>query len=183
MGLSVNLSGKYIPSFDWAAGIYQGRIYAYALVNLSVGYRFTQNVERRGERDQPARQGALRDLRRVTDRPVGRRERDADVLIDGPGSRLPGASPFLRSSRRRGFLRGLFRTVWLLPGFCLACDFADDFTGASEVFPPFDFFDSFPPLTSAGASAVCSSNVICALSAAFSAASSSSDLTIATAAV
>ncbi len=44
MGLSVNLSGKYIPSFDWAAGIYQGRIYAYALVNLSVGYRFTPHV-------------------------------------------------------------------------------------------------------------------------------------------
>lgn len=43
-GLSANVSVKYVPTFDWAAGIYQGRIYAYTLVNLSVGYRFTPIV-------------------------------------------------------------------------------------------------------------------------------------------
>ncbi|HLF14369.1 MAG TPA: TonB-dependent receptor [Bacteroidota bacterium] len=43
-GLSVNLSVKYVPSFNWAAGIYQGRIYAYTLVNLAAAYRFTQNI-------------------------------------------------------------------------------------------------------------------------------------------
>jgi outer membrane receptor for ferrienterochelin and colicins len=43
-GLSANLSVKYVPSFDWAAGIYQGRIHAYTLVNLSASYRFTHNV-------------------------------------------------------------------------------------------------------------------------------------------
>jgi len=42
-GLSVNLSAKYVPSFDWAAGIYQGKILAYTLVNLSASYRITQN--------------------------------------------------------------------------------------------------------------------------------------------
>ncbi|HLB00492.1 MAG TPA: TonB-dependent receptor, partial [Bacteroidota bacterium] len=42
-GLSANVTAKYIPSFDWAAGIYQGKIHAYTLVNLSASYRFTRN--------------------------------------------------------------------------------------------------------------------------------------------
>lgn len=42
-GLSANLTVKYIPSFDWAAGIYQGKIHAYTLVNFSAVYAFTRN--------------------------------------------------------------------------------------------------------------------------------------------
>ncbi len=37
--LEVGLSVKYVPSFDWAAGIYAGRILAYTLVNLTARYR------------------------------------------------------------------------------------------------------------------------------------------------
>lgn len=43
-GLSANLSLKYVPAFDWAAGIYQGRIYTYTLVNFSAAYRFSPFV-------------------------------------------------------------------------------------------------------------------------------------------
>jgi outer membrane receptor for ferrienterochelin and colicins len=42
-GVSANLSVKYVPSFDWAAGIYQGKILAYTMVNLSASYRITGN--------------------------------------------------------------------------------------------------------------------------------------------
>ncbi|MBI3189304.1 MAG: TonB-dependent receptor [Ignavibacteriales bacterium] len=42
-GLDVNLSLKYVPSFDWAAGIYTGRIYEYTLLNLAVNYKLTPN--------------------------------------------------------------------------------------------------------------------------------------------
>jgi len=44
-GLEANLSVKYVPSFNWAAGIYQGRILAYTLVNLAASYKFTPNVQ------------------------------------------------------------------------------------------------------------------------------------------
>jgi outer membrane receptor for ferrienterochelin and colicins len=43
-GLTVGMSVKYVPAFDWAAGIYQGRILTYTLVNLSAAYRFTPLV-------------------------------------------------------------------------------------------------------------------------------------------
>lgn len=43
-GLSANLSMKYVPSFAWAAGIYQGRILAYTLLNLSASYEITNNL-------------------------------------------------------------------------------------------------------------------------------------------
>jgi len=36
---------KVMPSFDWAAGIYQGRILAYTLVNLAASYRLTNQVQ------------------------------------------------------------------------------------------------------------------------------------------
>lgn len=36
--LEAELSIKYVPGFDWAAGIYKGKILAYALVNTSVSY-------------------------------------------------------------------------------------------------------------------------------------------------
>jgi iron complex outermembrane receptor protein len=44
-GFDVNLSLKYVPSFDWAAGIYTGRIYEYTLVNLAANYKFTSNFQ------------------------------------------------------------------------------------------------------------------------------------------
>jgi iron complex outermembrane receptor protein len=37
-GHSVNLSAKYVPGFDWAAGIFRGPIPAYTLVNLTGTY-------------------------------------------------------------------------------------------------------------------------------------------------
>jgi outer membrane receptor for ferrienterochelin and colicins len=44
-GLEGTLSFKYVPSFDWAAGIYQGRILAYTLVNFAVSYKVTSNIQ------------------------------------------------------------------------------------------------------------------------------------------
>jgi outer membrane receptor for ferrienterochelin and colicins len=43
-GLSANVSVKYVPPFDWAAGIYQGRILTYTLLNFSASYRFSPLV-------------------------------------------------------------------------------------------------------------------------------------------
>ncbi|HYQ87970.1 MAG TPA: TonB-dependent receptor [Bacteroidota bacterium] len=42
--LEVGLTVKYVPSFDWAAGIYAGRILAYTIVNLAARYRLAPNV-------------------------------------------------------------------------------------------------------------------------------------------
>ncbi len=42
-GFDVNVSLKYVPSFDWAAGIYNGKIYAYTLLNLAASYKLTPN--------------------------------------------------------------------------------------------------------------------------------------------
>ncbi len=41
-GHDVNISLKYVPDFDWAAGIYRGPIKAYTLVNLSGTYVFSE---------------------------------------------------------------------------------------------------------------------------------------------
>ena len=38
------LSGKYVPRFDWAAGIFKGPILAYALFNLNASYKLAQNL-------------------------------------------------------------------------------------------------------------------------------------------
>ena len=35
---------KYIPSFDWAAGIFQGKIPSYALIDLSGSYHVSENI-------------------------------------------------------------------------------------------------------------------------------------------
>jgi outer membrane receptor for ferrienterochelin and colicins len=40
----VSASIKYVPNFRWAAGIYQGPIPAYAIVDLSSAYRVTDNM-------------------------------------------------------------------------------------------------------------------------------------------
>lgn len=40
----VALSLKYVPTFDWAAGIYRGAVSAYAIMDLSSTYRATSNV-------------------------------------------------------------------------------------------------------------------------------------------
>jgi len=41
----VNASMKYVPSFDWAAGIFKGRINSYALVNLNGSVDLTPNLQ------------------------------------------------------------------------------------------------------------------------------------------
>lgn len=43
-GFDVGISMKYVPTFDWAAGIYKGKILAYTLLNLSGSYRIMSNV-------------------------------------------------------------------------------------------------------------------------------------------
>ena len=35
---------KYIPSYFWSAGVFSGRIPAYALVNLSAGYQVNEQM-------------------------------------------------------------------------------------------------------------------------------------------
>jgi len=39
------VSFKYVPSYDWAAGIYKGRILAYGIVNLSGSYDITDYLQ------------------------------------------------------------------------------------------------------------------------------------------
>jgi iron complex outermembrane receptor protein len=43
-GHDAGLNVKYIPSFDWAAGIFQGKIPSYALIDLSGSYHFSKNI-------------------------------------------------------------------------------------------------------------------------------------------
>ncbi|MBP9212248.1 MAG: TonB-dependent receptor, partial [Bacteroidetes bacterium] len=40
----VSLKVKYVPSYYWSAGVFQGQIHAYALVNLSAGYVVNENL-------------------------------------------------------------------------------------------------------------------------------------------
>ncbi len=40
----IGVSVKYIPRYDWAAGIYKGPILTYTLVNLSASYQFTHQL-------------------------------------------------------------------------------------------------------------------------------------------
>ncbi|MEO8168046.1 MAG: TonB-dependent receptor, partial [bacterium] len=40
----IAVSVKYIPQYDWAAGIYKGPILTYTLVNLSASYQFTHQL-------------------------------------------------------------------------------------------------------------------------------------------
>jgi outer membrane receptor protein involved in Fe transport len=41
-GLETSVRVKHVPSFDWTAGIYQGRILAYTLVDLSARYHLNE---------------------------------------------------------------------------------------------------------------------------------------------
>ncbi len=41
-GFNVEFSGRSVQAFDWAAGVFAGRIPEYHLFNLSAGYQFTQ---------------------------------------------------------------------------------------------------------------------------------------------
>ncbi|HUL43934.1 MAG TPA: TonB-dependent receptor [Bacteroidota bacterium] len=43
-GYDVNVNVKYVPSFDWSAGIYAGPILAYALVNVAASYQITPHL-------------------------------------------------------------------------------------------------------------------------------------------
>lgn len=40
----VSLKIKYVPSYFWSAGVYQGQIFAYTLVNLSAGYVVNESL-------------------------------------------------------------------------------------------------------------------------------------------
>ncbi|MDP1675813.1 MAG: TonB-dependent receptor [Bacteroidota bacterium] len=40
----VSLKVKYVPSYFWAAGVYQGKILAYTMLNLSAGYVVNENL-------------------------------------------------------------------------------------------------------------------------------------------
>jgi outer membrane receptor protein involved in Fe transport len=44
LGLDAGVKLKYVPSFEWAAGIYQGTIPAYTLVNAAASYKMTPNL-------------------------------------------------------------------------------------------------------------------------------------------
>ncbi len=44
-GVEANVTVKYVPSFPWAAGIYQGPILAYTLIDVAASYRLTRNVQ------------------------------------------------------------------------------------------------------------------------------------------
>jgi outer membrane receptor protein involved in Fe transport len=44
IGLDVGVKVKYVPSFEWAAGIYQGTIPSYALVNFASSYKITSHL-------------------------------------------------------------------------------------------------------------------------------------------
>ena len=43
-GFQLGLSAKYVPSFDWAAGIYEGKIVAYTIVNLAASYELNEHL-------------------------------------------------------------------------------------------------------------------------------------------
>ncbi len=45
LGYEAGITVKYVPSFDWAAGIYQGRILAYTLVDLAARYNITPRID------------------------------------------------------------------------------------------------------------------------------------------
>jgi iron complex outermembrane receptor protein len=42
--VETQIAVKYVPGFEWAAGIFRGRILAYALVNVSASYSFTSAI-------------------------------------------------------------------------------------------------------------------------------------------
>lgn len=44
-GYEVGAKVKYVPSFDWSAGIFQGRILAYTIVDLSAKYHLTEHFD------------------------------------------------------------------------------------------------------------------------------------------
>lgn len=44
-GYEANVTVKYVPSYPWAAGIYQGPILAYTLVNVAASYKFNPNLQ------------------------------------------------------------------------------------------------------------------------------------------
>jgi len=45
LGFELGVRVKYVPSFDWSAGIYQGKIITYTLVDFSGRYHIMQNLD------------------------------------------------------------------------------------------------------------------------------------------
>ena len=55
---------RWVDDFPWAAGVFVGDVPSYDLVDLGVNYDINDNLAGRRRRQQPARRGALPDLRR-----------------------------------------------------------------------------------------------------------------------
>ena len=43
--LTVSLNGRYVDSFDWSSGIYYGKINAYSIFDLHLGYEINKNIK------------------------------------------------------------------------------------------------------------------------------------------
>lgn len=43
-GHEASITAKYVPTFPWAAGIYEGKVLAYTLINASGSYRVSSNL-------------------------------------------------------------------------------------------------------------------------------------------
>jgi len=43
--LTVSLNGRYVDSFDWSSGIYYGKINAYSILDLHLGYEINKNIK------------------------------------------------------------------------------------------------------------------------------------------
>ena len=43
--LTVSLNGRYVDSFDWSSGIYYGKINAYSIFDLHLGYQINKNIK------------------------------------------------------------------------------------------------------------------------------------------
>ena len=44
VGFEIAINGRNVQAFRWAAGVFQGEIPAYTLLNLATGYQFNQSV-------------------------------------------------------------------------------------------------------------------------------------------
>jgi len=43
--LTLSLNGRYVDSFDWSSGIYYGKINAYSILDLHLGYEINKNIK------------------------------------------------------------------------------------------------------------------------------------------
>ena len=43
LGINWNIGMRYIPEFDWAAGVHYGTIQSYTVFDAALGYNFNEN--------------------------------------------------------------------------------------------------------------------------------------------